>query len=1085
MRDNSAGWQIVWGLVSVAFLITVAYHGSTARSAYARVAVPLQAEPASWQHLSSDFGHFPTPSASAQQVLALVADLNNDSLNDFVIGSRRGNGPSVVWYRRDVSGWTRFVIETESLQLEAGGAIFDIDGDGDSDVVAGSNAQSNEIWWWENPYPDLNPATDWTRRFIKNSGADKHHDMMFGNFDEDPDTEFVYWNQNAKALFINDIPATPLLVEPWPAGTIIYNAPDNKREGLTQADVDGDGKSDIIGGGYWFKHTGGMSFSPNLIEEGLFMRVAAGQIIPGGRPEIVQVPGDASGMGRWFEWNGVVWIGRDLPIGRILYGHSLELADVDGDGNLDIFVGEMRYADGNNNSNPNARAMLLYGDGQGNFTIETVAIGFSHHESRLADLDGDGDIDILGKPFTWDTPRLDIWLNGESGSSSPTATATPSVCVPLARWQTNVVDNNRPELAVFVGAADLNGDDLKDIVAGGWWYRNPGSPSGPWERFAVGASFDQLAVLHDFDNDGDIDLLGTTWDGANPGQKHKGDEFVWARNDGWGNFSIYDNIQAGNGDFLQGALVESFRPGTRQIILSWHNGTPVQSLTIPANPFADQWTISTISTQSQGEDLSAGDIDGDGDLDLLLGTIWLENDNGNWIDHQLFATSNKADRNRLADINGDGRLDAVVGYEAISQPGKLAWYEAPANPAQLWTEHVIDTIIGPMSLDVADLDGDGDIDIVAGEHNKANPSQGRIFAYENNGGTFLPHLIASGDEHHDGAQLVDIDNDGDLDVVSIGWTHGRVLVYEQTGCPEEPVATDTPDPEATATENPTATGTPAIAPTATPAQTPTATPPQPTGDELFIYVSSTSGGTANGISFAEEDIMRLDPATGAWYLYFDGSDVGLTGDVDAFHRRDDGSLLLSTDTEQKLPGLGKVDDSDIVVFTPHTLGPDTAGEFSLYFDGSDVGLATTGEDVNGLAETSHGHLIISTFGNAAVPGLSGKKWDLLLFTPAVNGLGPNTAGTWSLYLKGSAIDLSASSEGVAGVSLAADGRLYLNTKGNFKVGTISGGTADVFECMPAALGENARCSPPPGMFWRGSANGFSDESIDALAVSDQ
>jgi hypothetical protein len=40
------------------------------------------------------------------------------------------------------------------------------------------------------------------------------------------------------------------------------------------------------------------------------------------------------------------------------------------------------------------------------------------------------------------------------------------------------------------------------------------------------------------------------------------------------------------------------------------------------------------------------------------------------------------------------------------------------------------------------------------------------------------HLIHTGDEHHDGAHVVDIDNDGDMDVVSIGWGHDRVIVYE-------------------------------------------------------------------------------------------------------------------------------------------------------------------------------------------------------------------------------------------------------------------------------------------------------------------
>ena len=796
MKNYAIKWQSLAGFLalaafSVALGLTIYARSVHAEGDPAQGEYPSATQTLSWTHVTTATGDLPEPTNSTQQVLALVADLSNDGVNDFVIGSRRGAGPSLVWYQRDAAGWTRHIIESGALQLEAGGATFDVDGDGDMDVVAGANAQNNEIWWWENPYPDLASGADWTRRNIKNKGATKHHDMLFGNFDDDDGTEFVYWNQNGRQLFMVDVPANPQATEPWPAPVVVFNAPDTKREGLAQADIDGDGKSDIIGGGYWFKHTGGTAFTAHPIEAGAFMRVAVGQLIPGGRPEIVQVPGDADGMGRWFQWDGNNWVGRDLPAGTIRQGHSLAIADANADGNLDIFIGEMRFPDNHKKSNPDARALLLMGDGQGNFTMETVAAGFGHHESRLADLDGDGDLDILGKPFTWDTPRVDIWLNNSEPSVCNASSAT------LANWNTHVIDAARPYRAVFVDSADLDGDGLPDIVTGAWWYRNPGLPGDAWTRHEIGAPFNQVALAADFDGDGDQDILGTVLAKDAPShQPHVGSAFVWARNDGAGNFEILDNIDAGSGDFLQGALLGTFNDGSREVLLSWHNrNNALQSLSVPSDPAAEQWTIRAATPLSQSEDLSAGDIDGDGDDDLLLGTVWLANDGGNWTAHSLFDTPAKPDRNELADVNGDGRLDAVVGYEAINTPGALAWYEAPADPSQPWTEHLIDTIIGPMSLDAADLDGDGDIDIVAGEHAKANPTQGQIFAYENTPTGFQRHLIGAGDEHHDGAQLVDIDNDGDLDVVSIGWVHGRVLLYERVGCPPVGEATPTPTAE--------------------------------------------------------------------------------------------------------------------------------------------------------------------------------------------------------------------------------------------------------------------------------------------------
>jgi len=130
-------------------------------------------------------------------------------------------------------------------------------------------------------------------------------------------------------------------------------------------------------------------------------------------------------------------------------------------------------------------------------------------------------------------------------------------------------------------------------------------------------------------------------------------------------------------------------------------------------------------------------------------------------------------------------LDVIVGYEAISKIGKLAWYKQPEILGGDWEEHIIaNDIIGPMSLSVLDMDFDGDIDVVVGEHNLEQPLQAGLFWFENkldqsNSSQELwqRHVIYRGDEHHDGALAVDIDKDGDIDVISIGWSHGKVVIY--------------------------------------------------------------------------------------------------------------------------------------------------------------------------------------------------------------------------------------------------------------------------------------------------------------------
>ncbi|MCB0130672.1 MAG: carbohydrate binding domain-containing protein, partial [Caldilineaceae bacterium] len=217
--------------------------------------------------------------------------------------------------------------------------------------------------------------------------------------------------------------------------------------------------------------------------------------------------------------------------------------------------------------------------------------------------------------------------------------------------------------------------------------------------------------------------------------------------------------------------------------------------------------------------------------------------NVTWRAQTLSNAGGSPDRNRLADMNGDGRLDAVVGYEAINKAGKLAWYQQPSNVTGLWTEIVIaNDVIGPMSLDVKDMDGDGDMDVVVGEHNLNKPASARLLLFENRNGTgrsWTRHVLATGHEHHDGAQLVDIDRNGAQDVISIGWGHNDVLLYTNpsTLCGGG-AATPTPRPTSIPTAQPTARPTTGPQNTATP--TATDLPPGPCNDTAGNIVGNPS-----------------------------------------------------------------------------------------------------------------------------------------------------------------------------------------------------------------------------------------------------
>lgn len=727
-----------------------------------------RAQDVTWTFLSSKKGDLPPPDVGRQSA-CLIADIDKDGVNDFVIA---GWGETrMVWFRRTAAGWDRYVIDEKS-HISAGGDVHDVDGDGDLDILQGGSWATNEVWWWENPYPNYKPRKTWKRYTLKKEGAKGHHDQIFGDFDGDGATELVFWNQRAGKLFLADVSANPKSDEPWPMTAIFSYR--GQYEGLAKGDVDRDGKEDIVGGGRWFKHLGGAEYKPNTVDaKYISSRVAVGDLKKGGRPEIVMASGDTVGPLNWYEWNGRGWT-KHVLVKTVDHGHTLQVADIDGDNNLDIFCAEMAHWSGGENRD--AKMWIFYGDGKGTFTKTEFeeAEGTCNHESKVGDLDGDGDMDILQKPFELDIPRVDVWLNEGKGK----AVAKPAVRLALDKWQRHVIDPEKPWRAVFIAAADIDGDKKQDIITGGWWYRNPGVPGGDWARQLIGAPLSNMAAVYDFDGDGDADVLGTQGRGSSASA-----DFVWARNDGAGSFRIFDNIAKADGDFLQGIAIAHFQKDEPlAIALSWHQARKgIQMFTVPSNPARTKWKWRTVSTTSQDEQISAGDIDRDGDIDLLLGTKWLRNDDGRWSAYTLNDTRGDPDRNRLADLNADGRLDAVVGFEAISVKGKLAWYEQPRAVAETWTEHVIANVVGPMSLDVADMDGDGDPDLVAGEHNLKEPATANLYVFENldaRGGKWKQHLVSTGDEHHDGAQVVDIDGDGDLDIISIGWGHPRVLLYE-------------------------------------------------------------------------------------------------------------------------------------------------------------------------------------------------------------------------------------------------------------------------------------------------------------------
>ncbi len=218
----------------------------------------------------------------------------------------------------------------------------------------------------------------------------------------------------------------------------------------------------------------------------------------------------------------------------------------------------------------------------------------------------------------------------------------------------------------------------------------------------------------------------------------------------------------------------------------------------------------------RGDRIDAADVDGDGDLDLATAytkgdsdesgflAIWIENplpdgdpsQKGTWEVREIgmqdgyvkdlalvdFDGDGRRDlvtrANELADMNGDGRLDLIVSeerYWGLEPNANLYWFQQPDDLTEEWPRNTVVTQYSMNNLDAADMDRDGDVDLLTNEHrmprgDMAMPEIERTQIWENDGtGSFTKHDVDTGKESHLGSRAADLDGDGDLDIVSIAW----------------------------------------------------------------------------------------------------------------------------------------------------------------------------------------------------------------------------------------------------------------------------------------------------------------------------
>ena len=189
------------------------------------------------------------------------------------------------------------------------------------------------------------------------------------------------------------------------------------------------------------------------------------------------------------------------------------------------------------------------------------------------------------------------------------------------------------------------------------------------------------------------------------------------------------------------------------------------------------------------EGMDVGDIDCDGDLDIVLNGFWLECPenpvSGSWTEHiidkkwwiQTGDWTVNSCKVYIKDMNGDGCADVLFSHS--ERPGyPVSWYELDRSDKDSWKEHVIHTVDFCHTLQAADMDLDGDIDVVTGEMEKSDdPDQILIFLNEGDGLIWKKQVVSNTSIYS--GKVADIDNDGDMDIVANrNWNEPPLEIWE-------------------------------------------------------------------------------------------------------------------------------------------------------------------------------------------------------------------------------------------------------------------------------------------------------------------
>ena len=325
----------------------------------------------------------------------------------------------------------------------------------------------------------------------------------------------------------------------------------------------------------------------------------------------------------------------------------------------------------------------------------------------LADMDQDGDIDII----IWESDWSICWLENTSDG---------------ADWIMHVIHANSNEYYIScIGAIDIDDDNLIDIVMS-WdnpgaeivWFKNPGiSTQNPWQMHIIDpnghpARFETV----DVDLDGDPDVIGIA------SKVGMWDTVVW-----WENFAqgtYWSKYEIDDEQYFNGKVVAADLTGNSYIDLACYRIVESNNWElIRYRQDGQYWVESTISSIGCSDGLTVGNINSDGDLDLVAyegiygedsELVWYELVSGStWERHVIYvqeAAGIVGWNIGVSDLDGDGD-DDVFALCKGNATGGIRWWEN-CGTGLLWNMHIPLWGFSGGSIGCADINLDGNLDLV-------------------------------------------------------------------------------------------------------------------------------------------------------------------------------------------------------------------------------------------------------------------------------------------------------------------------------------------------------------------------------------